>query len=367
MLLYQKIVKWTNRTSDKSSQLHFGYTYQHFGNICRSFLNEFCVIIKYQTIMNTTNQKNATVGVEKKAVTFKSNGLNIAGMLYLPADFYSMEQARPAIVVGHPGAGVKEQAAGLYAGMLAENGYVALAFDAAYQGESEGLPRNYEDPGQRTEDIKSAVTFLSSLPETDASRIGVLGICASGGYGVAATASDHRIKVLATVAAAGIGHQLRHGGDGLQDPQVIQSLLDYAAADRAAVALGQEPGEFPIFPATEADAKQLGQHVYEGWEYYCTDRGFHPRSAKTFTWKSVELAAGFDAFRFANMIAPRPLLMITGSEAKTQWMTMEAMETAHEPKELHVIDGATHVDLYDKLEFVEPAMRKLIGFYNTNL
>lgn len=317
--------------------------------------------------MNTTNQTNTPAGVEKKAVTFRSNGLTIAGMLYLPFDFHLSDELHPAVIVGHPGAGVKEQASGLYAGLLAEKGYAALAFDAAYQGESEGLPRNYEDPAQRTEDIKAAVTFLSSMSEIDPERIGVLGICASGGYGVAATATDHRIKVLATVSAAGIGHQLRKGGDGLQNPEVIQNLLDYAKMDRINVEAGQEPGEFPIFPASAEEARSLGEHVYEGWEYYCTERGYHPRSAKTFTWKSVELAAGFDAFRFAEMIAPRPLLMIAGSEAKTLWMTQEAMENAQNPKELVIIDGATHVDLYDKMEFVAPAVTQIVDFYRVNL
>src|ERR1044072_7361571 len=168
--------------------------------------------------MTISNQ----TAVTQNPVTFKSNGLNIAGMLYLPTDFHSTTQPRPAIVIGHPGAGVKEQAAGVYAGLLAGKGFVTLAFDGAYQGESEGLPRNYEDPAHRIEDIKAAVTYLSSLKEIDANRIGVLGICASGGYGVAATATDHRIKVLATVCAAGIGHQFRHGGDGQQSPAVIQ-------------------------------------------------------------------------------------------------------------------------------------------------
>ncbi len=302
-----------------------------------------------------------------KAVTFKSNGLNIAGILHLPADFHSSTQPRPAIVVGHPGAWVKEQAAGLYASLLADKGYLALAFDAAYQGESEGFPRNVEDPAQRIEDIKAAVTFLSTLPEIDASRIGMLGICASGGYGVAATATDHRIKVLATVCAACIGHQFRQGGDGQQSPAVIQALLDHAAADRNEVAKGKQPGEFPIFPATDEQAKAMGQHVYEGWEYYCTGRAFHARSAKTFTWKSVELSAAFDAFRFADLIAPRPLLMIAGSAADTLWMTEEAMETAKGPKELFMINGATHVDLYDKMEYVTPAITKLLAFYNSNL
>ncbi|SHL72600.1 hypothetical protein SAMN05444266_104539 [Chitinophaga jiangningensis] len=289
-----------------------------------------------------------------KSVTFLSNNIPIAANLYLP-------QGKPAgaLVVGHPGTGVKEQAAGLYAQLLAEKGFITLAFDAAYQGESGGLPRGLEDPAQRIEDIKSAVTYLQTIYDNN---IGVLGICASGGYGVAAAATDHRIKAIATVSAADIGRQFRNGGDGKQSMAVIQGMLDMAAADRSA----KEPGSFPLFP-TEEQAKAMGLHVYEGWKYYCTDQGQHPRSAKAFQWRSVELIAGFDAFRFADMIAPRPLLMITGSNAVTTWMTAAAITTAQSPKEHYIIEGATHVELYYKQPYVNRAVEKLQTFFNDKL
>lgn len=301
------------------------------------------------------------------AVTFKSNGLKIAGLLYYPEGFQSISKPAPAVIVGHPGSGVKEQTAGLYARLLAEKGFLTLTFDAAYQGESEGTPRGLEDPAQRVEDIKAAVSFLNTVEEADATRIGVLGICASGGYAITAAATDHRIKAVATVSATDMGRQFRNGGDGKQSPGIIQGMLDAAAADRTAEARGKEAGVFPIFPGREEQARAMGQHVFEGWEYYCTDRGQHPRSARYLTWNSVDRIAAFDAFRFADLISPRPLLMIAGSEAATLWMTQKAYEIAGEPKEVFIVTGASHVALYDKETFVKPALFKLEDFFKTNL
>lgn len=299
-------------------------------------------------------------------VTFPSAGLKLAGHLYTPDD--GVVGPRPAIVVSHPGSGVKEQAAGLYALRLAEQGFVALAFDAAYQGESEGEPRGLEDPAHRVEDIKAAVSFLTTRDDVAADRIGALGICASGGYVLSATVSDHRIKVVCTVSAVDIARQFRDGADGAQDPAVFQGMLAAAAAARTAEARGEGVQTFPLFPDTAEQARALGgRHAVEGCEYYCSDRAQHPRSAKSFTWSSIDRMAYFDAFRFVHLIAPRPLLMIVGREAVTSWMSVEAFRNARAPKELHWIDGASHVDLYDKEPYVGPAVEKLTDFFRAQL
>jgi uncharacterized protein len=299
-------------------------------------------------------------------VSFGSACIQIAGHLYMPDDNHT--GPRPAIVVGHPGSGVKEQAAGLYAKHLSEQGFITLAFDAAYQGESGGTPRGLEDPAHRIEDVKAAVSFLSTREEADPERIGALGICASGGYVLAATASDHRIKAVGTVSAVDIARQFRDGADGSQDPAVFGHMLDAAAAARIAEARGEGPQSFQLFPDTAEQARALGgQHAVEGFEYYISGPTRHPRSAKSLTWSSIDHLAFFDAFRFVSLIGPRPLLMIAGREAVTAWMSIQAFQNAAGPKELHWVDGASHNDLYYKDQYVGPAVTKLTGFFTKNL
>ena len=298
-------------------------------------------------------------------VTFDSAGITLAGHLYLP---HGATGPRPAIVVGHPGSGVKEQAAGLYASRLSERGFLTLAFDAAYQGESGGEPRGLEDPAHRVEDLKAAVSYLTTRPEADPDRIGALGICASGGYVLPAAGSDHRIKAVATVSAVDIARQFRLGADGAQDPAVFQGMLDVAANARTVAARGEKPPVLALFPDTIEQARALGgEHGAEGFEYYRTSRALHPRSASFFDWASIDHMAFFDAFRFVDLITPRPLFMIVGREAVTSWMSVEAFQNARGPKELHWIDAASHVDLYDKEQYVAPAVAKLAGFFTEKL
>lgn len=304
--------------------------------------------------------------MSRTRVSFDSAGIGIAAHLYVPDTEASAP--RPALVVGHPGTGVKEQTSGTYARLMAERGFVTLAFDAAYQGESGGLPRGLEDPAQRVEDFKAAVSYLTTRDEVDPERIGLLGICASGSYSLAATGGDHRVKAVATVSTADPSRQFRLGADGAQDPAVFQTLLDAAAQARTTAARGEDPGVMTMFPETAEQAEALGgQHGREGFEYYCTSRGEHERSAKFLAWESVDKLAFYDAFFAVPLIAPRPMLQVIGDRAVTAWMAVEAHQRATGPKELHRIKGASHVDLYDQREFVDPAVDNLADFFTGHL
>ncbi|MFF9623866.1 alpha/beta hydrolase [Streptomyces griseosporeus] len=302
----------------------------------------------------------------RTTVTFDSAGIDIAAHLHLPDT--PAAGPLPALVVGHPGTGVKEQTSGTYAQLMAERGFVTLAFDAAYQGESGGLPRGLEDPAQRVEDFKAAVSYLTTREEVDEERIGLLGICASGGYSLAAAGGDHRVRAVATVSTADPSRQFRLGAEGDQDPAVFQALLDAAARARTAAARGEDPGVMTMFPETAEQARALGgEHGAEGFEYYCTARGAHERSAKFLAWESVDKLAFYDAFFAVPLIGPRPMLQIIGERAVTAWMAVEAHQRATGPKELYRIAGASHVDLYDNKEYVDLAVEKLTGFFTTGL
>ncbi|WP_393087673.1 alpha/beta hydrolase [Streptomyces sp. LN704] len=298
----------------------------------------------------------------KTTVAFDSAGIPLVGDLYTPDS--PAESPRPAIVVGHPGSGVKEQTAGLYAQRLAEKGFVTIAFDAAYQGESGGEPRGLEDPSHRVEDLKAAVSFLTTRGEVDTERIGALGICASGGYVLPAAASDHRIKAVGTVSAVDMARQFRLGADGAQDPAVFQDLLDAAARARTTEARGEEPPVLALFPDTAEQARTLGgERGAEGFEYYRTPRARHVRSASFLTWSSIDRMATFDAFAPVPLIGRRPLLMVVGTRAVTARMSVEAFQRATGPKEIHWIDGAGHVDLYDRKQYVDHAVDILADFF----
>ncbi|MFH9354929.1 alpha/beta hydrolase [Kitasatospora sp. NPDC017646] len=299
-------------------------------------------------------------------VRFDSARIRIAAHLYVPDT--ATRNPLPALVVGHPGTGVKEQTSGTYARRLAERGFVTLAFDAAYQGQSGGLPRGLEDPAQRVEDFKAAVSYLVTCEEVDADRIGLLGICASGSYALAAAGGDSRVRAVAAVSTADPSRQFRLGADGSQDPAVFRTLLDAAARARTASARGEDPGAMTMFPQTAEQARALGgEHGVEGFEYYCTSRAKHERSAKFLAWESIDRLAAYDPFFAVPLISPRPILQVIGERAVTAWMAVEAHQRATGPKEIHWIRGASHVDLYDKPEYIDSAVDKLTDYFTHHL
>lgn len=301
-------------------------------------------------------------------VSFNSQGLKIAANLYLPQDEGSHKK-HAAIVVGHPFGGVKEQTSGLYAEKLSKLGFVTLAFDAAYWGDSEGTPRHLEDPAQRVEDVKSAVSYLSTLSQVDPERIGAFGICAGGGYISNASQTDLRIKAVATVSAADIGELFREGMQGSTSFEDLQKSLLESAKARTEEAKGAQPRLTNIVPCTkeQADALPKKSLFSEAYYYYRTPRAQHPHANNEYVLRSLDKLAQFSAFDYVHLISPRPLLLIAGSEADTLFFSEKAVQNAKEPKELFIIDGATHIGLYDLPEYVDPAVEKIDSFFTQHL
>ena len=304
---------------------------------------------------------------EGQKVTFKKFDLNIAGLLFFPPDFDTSGKY-PAVVVTHPGGGVKEQCSSLYAWNLAQNGFVTLAFDASHQGESEGLPRYLEDPASRVEDIRSAVDYLTTLPFVDEASIGAMGVCAGGGYTMNAIQTDLRIKAAAGISTWDVGDSAKNGFPGVNEKNYLQNLLKQVAEARTAEARGEEPRYWKYVPETEEEiANAPSVIVKEASEYYRTDRCSYPTSVNKYLITSNDKLAAWDAFSHIDTVSPRPILLIVGSKADTLYYTQDCYQKALEPKEIYTIENATHVDLYDKPQFVNQVVNKRVEYFNQYL
>ncbi|HDE3820070.1 TPA: alpha/beta hydrolase [Staphylococcus aureus] len=299
-----------------------------------------------------------------KKVNFKSNNLNVVANMYFPENFDENNQY-PAIVVNHPAGGVKEQTAGLYAERLATLGYVTMAYDASYQGESEGQPHNLENPSSRVEDVRAAVDYFNTLDFIDDSRIGALGICAGGGYTIKAAQTEKRIKAVVGISAADIGQNFRKGWTGNQDEKDINPLLEQVAEQRKAEANGAPQKLVGFVP--EEPTEDMDQETKDGWEYYRTSRAQHERSINQFPFISFDRIIEFTAFDLVDKLLTQPVLFIAGSEAGTLWQSENAYERALEPKDIHIVEGANHFDMYDKEPFVTEAVEKMNSFYGQYL
>ena len=305
-------------------------------------------------------------GVKKQKVTFHNRFLiDMVGDLYFPAN-YSPAKKYAAIIVGHPFGGVKEQTSGLHARKLAEIGYVTLAFDASYYGESGGYPRRMESPEVRVDDFSAAVDFLTNHPAVEADKIGVIGICGGGCYSVSATQIDHRIKALATISMYDMGRARRQGIGDTQTYQQRMSILDEIGRQRTAEYDGAARKDIRALP--EKVDENTPKFAIDFLDYYDNPkRGQHPNSTGYYSYTSLAPMMNFFPFTQIETISPRPLLFIVGENAVSKYFSEDAYEKAAEPKELFVVPGATHVDLYDQPEYLKITLPKLDTFFKQYL
>ena len=317
-------------------------------------------------VYNGAITENVKGQVNIHPVSYKLNGLDIVANVYTSAN-YDPSKKYPAVVVAHPNGGVKEQVAGLYAQRLAEQGYITITSDAAYQGGSGGQPRSVDKPANRIEDVHGMADFITQYAGVDNNRLGLLGICGGGGYSLAAAETDKRFKVVATLSMFNSGRVRRNG---FADSQLdtIQQRLRQATDARA-----QEVSGSKVLYAGDADMtdEQIAALPFEmyrqGYEYYWRTHA-HPNSTFKYTQSSLLDLMRWDATNQIELIN-QPLLMIAGSKADSLYMTEDAFAkaTGTKDKTLFTIPNATHIETYWKPEYVKQAMSQLTAFYGKNL
>lgn len=324
--------------------------------------NPFGLVYQGAITKNEKGQVNIT------PVTYKHSGLTIAANVYTPADF-DPKMKYPAIVVAHPNGGVKEQVAGLYAQLLAQQGYITIAADAAYQGASSGEPRNTDKPDNRIEDIYAMADFISEYKGVDANRIGALGICGGGGYTLATAQSDKRLKAVATVSMFNT-ELVRRNGLNNSAVSTISERLKQASEARTLESKGEirYTAEADLRSITDEMLAQIPKGLYrDGTEYYGKTH-YHPNSTPRYTTSSLLDLITFDATDHIDLIH-QPFLMIIGDQADTHYMIQAVFDnaTGTSDKELFIVKGATHIETYWKPEYVKQIAEKLTDFFGKNL
>ncbi|EKM0666720.1 alpha/beta hydrolase [Cronobacter turicensis] len=307
--------------------------------------------------------------VTRQKVTFKNQyQMKVTGNLFIPKEM-NQHARNPAIIIGHPMGAVKEQSSNLYAQKLAEQGFVTLAIDLSFWGESEGQPRNAVSPDIYAEDFSAAVDYLGTRPFVDKNRIGVLGICGSGSFVISAAKIDPRMKAIATVSMYDMGSANRNALHHSLTPEQRQKIIADAAAQREVEFTG---GETRYTSGTVHKIDENTSAIEkEFYDFYRTPRGeFTPKGSTPALTTHPTLTSNvkfmnFYPFNDIETISPRPMLFITGDQAHSKEFSEDAYRRAAQPKELYVVPNAGHVDLYDRTDLIPFA--KLTSFFKANL
>jgi len=231
--------------------------------------------------------------------------------------------------------------------------------------------RHLEDPATRVEDFRCAVDHLVTLDYVDEDRIGVVGICGGGGYAANAAMTDHRIKALGTVVAANYGRIMREGD---LSPRAAVATLEAIGKQRTAEARGAEPLITTYIPNSEEEREKAGVSdvdIVDAVEYYRTPRGQNPNSPNKLRFSGLAAAVGFDAFHLADVLLTQPLQVIVGDvpgafgSYRDGWELFDRARSNR--KDIFVVQGASHYDLYDQPKYTAQALDKLETFFAENL
>jgi len=299
-------------------------------------------------------------------VTYQVDGIDVVANVYTPAG-YDPAKGYAAVVVAHPNGGSKDQVAGLYAQKLAEAGFVTIAFDARYQGESGGMPRRTDKPANRMGDIMGAIDFIQQYPGVDPERIGAFGICGGGGYTFATAQVDKRIKAVGTLSLFNTGDVRRNGYMRTQMNNIAERQREASLA-RQNEAAGAEPELAGFMNWTPEEARQIKVDLYRDGYFYYGVTHKSPNAPGTYLKSSLMDMMAWDATDHADLI-DQPLLVIAGEIADSRYMSEEAFAkaTGTADKELFIVPGATHIRTYFVKEYVDQISAKIQGFYTQKL
>lgn len=302
--------------------------------------------------------------VDHQKVSFKNRyGITLVADLYQPK---KSSGKRAALAIGGPFGAVKEQSSGLYAQTMAERGFIALAFDPSFTGESGGDPRHVASPDINTEDFSAAVDFIGLLADVDRERIGIIGICGWGGMALNAAAVDKRVKAVVASTMYDMTRVMSKGYNDNVTREQRTKILEQLSRQRWKDAEQGQPELGPLYNELKGGEPQF---LVDYANYYKSrDRGFHARainSNSSWTLTNPLSFMNMPLLSYINEISPRPILLVHGEKAHSRYFAETAYAAAAEPKELMIIKGASHVDFYDQMDVIP--FDKITSFFRQYL
>ena len=308
-----------------------------------------------------------------KKVSFRNSDMawDISALILTPPDFDEAKQY-PTVISVHPFGSCKEQtSSATYGKALAEAGYVVIAFDASFQGESGGEPRFVEDPTQRVEDVSRVIDYAVTLPYVDAEKIAGIGVCGGGGYVFNAALTEKRIKAVVGITPVNIGRLFREGFSMYSPIGALEGM----AAQRTAEARGGERLVNELLPTSLAEARDNGmteRDVYEATEYYKTPRGQQPGGATRMLFSHAQKTLAWDAFSFVETLMTQPVMAVIGQKVGAFGAYRDGMEiygraAASKDRQLVELEDWSHYDLYDKSEPVGLAIAQIVPFFKEHV